>query len=57
MLFIGVSAAVISAYILIPDFGVLGAAWSSVIGAITLGIIAVIISGEFTTDVTLSESE
>ncbi len=47
MLFIGVGLAAVSAVILIPTYGVLGAAISSVCGAITLAITALFFSGEF----------
>jgi len=61
MLFIGVSIAIISALAFIPELGVVGAAYSSVIGALALGVVAVVFSGEFSntsSDVTLgSESE
>jgi O-antigen/teichoic acid export membrane protein len=61
MLFIGVSIAIISALAFIPELGVVGAAYSSVIGALAIGVVAVVFSGEFSNtspDVTLgSESE
>ena len=61
MLFIGVSIAIISALVFIPELGVVGAAYSSVVGALAIGVVAVVFSGEFSNtspDVTLgSESE
>jgi O-antigen/teichoic acid export membrane protein len=61
MLFIGVSIAIISALVLIPELGVVGAAYSSVAGALALGVVAVVFSEEFSltsADITLSsESE
>lgn len=61
MLFIGVSIAIISALAFIPELGVVGAAYSSVVGALAIGVVAVVFSGEFSNtspDVTLgSESE
>ena len=47
MLFIGVSIAIISALVFIPELGVMGAAYSSVVGALALGVVAVVFSGEF----------
>ena len=61
MLFIGVSIAIISALVFIPELGVVGAAYSSVVGALAIGVVAVVFSGEFSntsSDITLgSESE
>ena len=61
MLFIGVSIAIISALVFIPELGVVGAAYSSVAGALALGVVAVVFSEEFSltsADITLiSESE
>ena len=47
MLFIGVGCAMISAFALIPTHSTIGAAWSSVIGAISIGMVAMALSGEF----------
>lgn len=47
MLFIGVTIAIASALVLIPELGVVGAAYSSVAGALALGVVAVVFSGEF----------
>lgn len=47
MLFIGVTIAIATALVLIPELGVVGAAYSSVAGALALGVVAVVFSGEF----------